>query len=111
MSALDGLQQQTENLALGLEDAERYTPPPEPKSLEFSLRNYGLSRADYNRMLEKQHGRCATCEEEKTLFIDHDHKTGVVRGLLCQDCNCALGFAKDDVVTLTRLIAYLEKRI
>lgn len=111
MSIFEDLQKLNDSLDAGIADAERYSAPEEPKVLRSSLRNYGLTRIEYNAMLEKQHGRCAACEEEKPLHIDHDHETGEVRGLLCQECNCALGFVKDDVITLTRLIAYLEKRI
>lgn len=51
----------------------------------------------YNELFEKQKGCCAICgkhqsELEKTLHVDHDHKTGKVRGLLCQRCNQALGY-------------------
>lgn len=63
---------------------------------------FGLELSDYEAMLEEQGGRCAICREPerrlnrrgapKALSIDHDHETGEVRGLLCQDCNHALGW-------------------
>ena len=63
-------------------------------------------------MFEKQGGQCLGCgkyqhELNRALDVDHDHKTGRIRGLLCMSCNRALGYAKDNVATLKRLIAYL----
>jgi len=70
--------------------------------------------ADYDRMLKRQQGRCAGCggrPRKKRLAIDHDHKTGKVRGLLCSTCNHdLLGVAErlaDPVGTLRRLADYL----
>lgn len=55
---------------------------------------YGITLDDYNSVLEAQNGRCAICGElpSNHLCIDHDHKTGKVRGLLCISCNVALGW-------------------
>jgi hypothetical protein len=56
---------------------------------------YGLERHEYESLLKKQGGLCAICGGEnngKHLVVDHDHKTGKVRGLLCGGCNHALGF-------------------
>ena len=75
---------------------------------------YGLTLDDYNNLLLKQNGRCAGCNElpdgsyNKSLCVDHDHATGVVRGLLCQDCNSSLGHVKDSITTLKNLITYLN---
>lgn len=59
------------------------------------LGNYGLTLADYDKMFEKQNGVCAVCKQiditGKRLAVDHNHKTGKVRGLLCQKCNIRLG--------------------
>lgn len=78
---------------------------------------YGLSAADYEALLVKQEGRCAGCGRGETrmwkgkvrsLCIDHCHTTGLIRGLLCDDCNGILSRAKDSPATLRRLAAYLE---
>lgn len=54
---------------------------------------YRLRKEDYEALLEKQNSRCAICQIEKSrLHIDHDHKTGKVRGLLCQRCNISIGW-------------------
>ena len=78
-------------------------------------RAYGLDFKDYERMLEEQNGVCAICispppNNRKTrLAIDHCHKTGKVRGLLCDKCNRSIGLLKDDVSVLKSAIKYLTK--
>lgn len=60
-------------------------------SRKSDLKQYGLTLDSYTEMLQKQDSRCAICKEQKTLVIDHCHKTGKVRGLLCIGCNTGLG--------------------
>lgn len=75
-------------------------------------RLYGLSREDYDSMLAAQGNACAICEKAfngKRLFVDHDHVTGRVRGLLCCRCNFMLGYAKDNIKTLRAAIHYLKR--
>ena len=79
-----------------------------------NLRRYNMSVADYNAMFQKQEGRCAICLKHQSeiklrLYVDHDHETGKVRGLLCKPCNSVLGFACDETGTLQRAISYLEE--
>lgn len=69
---------------------------------------YGLSRSDMTIMHEAQEGRCRICEEPKELCVDHDHETGAVRGLLCHQCNRALGGFRDSIEILRSAILYLE---
>jgi hypothetical protein len=59
---------------------------------------YGLSKEDYRRLLAAQNGLCAVCDEkpERRLCVDHCHATGEVRGLLCGNCNTAIGLLADD---------------
>ena len=81
---------------------------------EGLLKRYGLSLADYDRLLEQQAGGCAICggvtmwRGEGRLSVDHDHETGEVRGLLCSPCNTGLGHFHDDAERLRRAIIYLE---
>ena len=78
------------------------------------LRDYGIGIEEYKTIKTQQKGRCWICQVEekdltKSLHIDHDHKSGKVRGLLCSCCNTGLGFFKDEPVLLERAIDYLRK--
>lgn len=75
------------------------------------LSRYGLTVQQYVDMLTEQGGLCAICRQEsdKVLCVDHDHATGVVRGILCRECNLALGNLKDDPVVVTAAAAYLVR--
>lgn len=80
-------------------------------SKEYNLKqNFNLTLEDYNTLLQKQNNVCAICGKtcSKSLAVDHDHKTGKVRGLLCNNCNRALGHFKDSVENLTNAINYLK---
>jgi hypothetical protein len=75
---------------------------------------YHIDLTQYNELFAKQNGLCAGCYRHPTqlkrnLFIDHDHKTGKVRGLLCITCNTTLGKLLDDATILRRLADYLER--
>lgn len=75
------------------------------------LQRYGVNSSELQEMLVRQNFSCYGCLaplDEKTANIDHNHKTGEVRGLLCRMCNWALGQVKDNPTTLRRLMAYLE---
>lgn len=72
---------------------------------------YGITEADYQRLFKEQDGRCAIClrEQSDDLCVDHNHKTDVVRQLLCKQCNLMLGNSGDSVEILLRGITYLRK--
>lgn len=73
-------------------------------------REYGLSLEKYDELLSQQGGRCAICKHPpsgRTLSVDHDHSTGKVRGLLCNQCNSALGFFNDNEDRLAAALTYL----
>ena len=73
-------------------------------------RRYNISTEVYDHMYSKQNGCCNICRKNFTqLCVDHCHKTGNVRGLLCQTCNKGLGLLMDDVSYLTNAIAYLNE--
>ena len=72
---------------------------------------YGISLEEYNQLYAMQNGLCKICEQQKDLHVDHDHKTGVVRGLLCTDCNKGLGLMRDDIIILSNAIKYLSAGI
>ncbi len=76
-------------------------------------KNYGLTLEVYSEMLASQSGRCASCGDPPghyKLAVDHCHKTGRVRGLLCSRCNTALGQLKEDFNRIERLANYLKER-
>ena len=79
--------------------------------------HYGITQKQYDAMLVSQGGRCKICRSEGrntrraqrfALHVDHDHKSGHVRGLLCHRCNTILGNAGDDVDILLQAIQYLQ---
>lgn len=73
------------------------------------LANYNFTLEEYNRMYEKQEGKCAICGiNYPVLCVDHHHSTGKVRGLLCRKCNLLLGNANDDMLILSKAIEYLR---
>jgi Recombination endonuclease VII len=73
------------------------------------LKRYGISPAEYDALLAKQNGACAICRRhvKGRLCVDHCHVIGMVRGLLCKECNGALGYLKDDQASLVAALAYL----
>ena len=75
---------------------------------------YGISLEHYNEMRKQQLFSCLICSTHedalpRSLYVDHCHTTGRVRGLLCRDCNFLLGLAKDNKETLDKAIKYLNK--
>jgi hypothetical protein len=82
----------------------------------------GVDATRYQEMLREQNGVCAICHQpekhrdgqsgkQKDLAIDHDHKTGAVRALLCSACNTALGLYNDDAALLDAAKAYLQSHL
>lgn len=74
----------------------------------YSQRTYGVSEQMLADVRQIQGGVCAICEEREPEWIDHDHATGLVRGLLCKPCNWALGHLKDDPVIIRRALMYVQ---
>lgn len=82
-------------------------------------RDFGISLNEYNQMLTQQNNRCKICNKEETgkhqsgivrrLAVDHCHTTGKIRGLLCTNCNQALGKFKDSEELLLNAINYLKE--
>lgn len=78
------------------------------------LRQYNISLEEYEFALQQQNFSCLACKthqsncKRKTLMIDHCHTTGKFRGLLCHNCNVALGMVKENVDILLNLIKYLK---
>lgn len=103
------------NTAKRKEFVSRYIKLNKTRRRNNTLRYmYNLSIEDYEQMLFRQNGKCAICgkvEERKSspfLCVDHCHKTGKIRGLLCHRCNSAIGKLNDDPELLRKAIVYLE---
>ncbi len=97
-------------------ESERRLASPEA-FLDYGYKKkYGITFDEYEEMLLQQGGVCAICEKPETIYlreklarmaVDHDHKTGAVRGLLCRQCNNGLGCFKDDTDIISKAIDYL----
>lgn len=75
------------------------------------IKRYGIDINGYNKLYQKQGGRCAICfKEYDKLDIDHCHFTNRIRGLLCGSCNRALGLMKDNSEFLLKAIDYLNTK-
>lgn len=77
-------------------------------------RKYGLTEKDWNDMFSSQEGRCAICRThqqdlKEPLYVDHDHATGKVRGLLCGTCNTGIGMLKDSIEILEQAVSYIKE--
>jgi len=76
---------------------------------------YGLTIEDFNNLLKKQDYKCAICGEPLDLssrfkvHIEHNHKTGKVRGIVCNKCNQGLGGFRDNIEYLQKAIEYLKR--
>lgn len=81
-------------------------------------RDYNITLTEYNNLLKKQDYTCAICRQVEirkidnklvVLSVDHNHKTGKIRGLLCSNCNNGLGRFRDNINTLQNAIEYLKR--
>jgi len=75
--------------------------------------NFNITQVQYDLLLEKQNGVCAICgktpnENNQLLSVDHNHETSKVRGLLCSNCNTAIGMLKDNSKLLRKASNYLD---
>ncbi len=77
-------------------------------------RAYGIDSSEWQRLFELQKGCCVSCERHqssmlKSLHVDHCHKSGKVRALLCDRCNRALGIMDEDAVSIRKLAEYANE--
>ena len=81
---------------------------------KYLKRHYNLTLEEYYTKLKEQNHKCAICgidevDLERSLCVDHDHTTNVVRELLCSACNCGIGMFKENIDYLKKAITYLNK--
>ena len=96
---------------------KKYRVTPEGRQRERRARlkyHYGISPEEYEELSALQDHLCEICRCEqghrrKELYVDHDHKTGAIRGLLCHNCNSILGLAYELPELLRQAADYLEK--
>ena len=86
-------------------------------SERYLMRNYKVTLEQYELIYTRAEGRCQICGEvgfkmkethQVLLCLDHDHNTGKARGLLCHNCNRALGLFKDSKINIQNALKYLE---
>jgi hypothetical protein len=70
---------------------------------------FGIGAAEVDAMIAAQGGLCGLCRQKPAVHVDHDHKTGKVRAILCEPCNGGLGQFRDDPQTIRNAIEYLKK--
>lgn len=88
---------------------------PEVKRAGHLKHKYNMTLEEYNSKLNSQNGCCAICgannpqnNQHKHLYVDHNHTTGKVRGLLCHPCNTTIGASLEDLERLSKAIEYLK---
>jgi len=92
-------------------DRARNRANPNVKRNSRMKRTYGITLLDFEELKKQQKQMCAVCGKpflKTTPHIDHDHKTGVVRGLLCSHCNIGIGNLMDNPRILENAITYLK---
>jgi len=102
------------NKSLTTEYKKRYRDLNRKEIRDYGLRyRYGINSEQFDKIFESQGRLCAICGSDKSdsrnFVVDHNHKTGNIRGILCSYCNRGLGIFKDDVDIMTRAILYLKK--
>ena len=93
---------------------KEYYKATRDKRLEYRRKYlYGVDEEVYQVLLKQSGGVCEICKEEcvsgRALAVDHCHNSQEVRGLLCTNCNTALGSFKDDIDLMKKAIEYLER--
>ena len=89
----------------------RYAANPPKHRAKNRLYLYGMTPDEYREQVIGQTGRCLICLRvpDHNLHVDHDHQTGKIRGLLCNQCNRGMGLLRDDPKVAHSAAAYLER--
>lgn len=115
-SKLDGLNYQCKKCQKENKQTIAYKRVSKKYNQRYNMKyKYGITIDEYNQLLKEQNECCAICNKHKNefkraLYVDHDHRSGVVRGLLCNNCNLMIGHSKDNNYTLSNAIIYLAKK-
>jgi hypothetical protein len=100
-----------------LEKRRQYNAKTKHHAQEYQLKKkFGIDANQYDKLLLSQNGKCAICETPKCRYnrrfaVDHDHNTGQIRGLLCGQCNTAIGLLQSDSnpAVIEKAVTYLRK--
>lgn len=88
-----------------------WTDAREQQRQKTLRKKYGITQEIWNAIYDQQEGCCAICgRDDRDLVVDHNHGDGVVRGLLCSNCNTGLGFFGDDPDVVESAWTYLMER-
>lgn len=95
-------------------NSEKYNDNKDAVRNDRLKRKFGITLKEYNEKLISQEEKCAICgkvveDNGKALAVDHNHNTGEVRGLLCNNCNAAVGFVGENIDIAKKMIKYLER--
>jgi hypothetical protein len=101
---------------------KKYTKLTDQKKRErHILRYYGMKWGEYKRLYDEQNGKCPICDiplqflngkkgqRRDSTHVDHCHKTGQIRNLLCNQCNLALGYFADNIIVMEKATKYLKR--
>lgn len=101
----------TDNLEKARETCRVYSA----KNPRGHLRGYGLSPKTFDEIAALQGGKCALCDTQlttdKRTHVDHDHKTGRIRGFLCRNCNMGLGCFRDSIEAMEQAVSYVRRGV
>lgn len=101
----------SKNISSVKANSKKYYKKNKQKYLLYSRKNkiksYGLTQKEYEKIMSEQK-ECSVCGNECKLYIDHNHKTKKFRGLLCFNCNVAIGHFRDSIEIMKNAIKYLE---
>jgi len=96
-----------------IKNLARYKKNPSKQNQRIYKNTYGVKHHQKQALLIKQNGCCAICEkpleEGRKTHQDHCHKTGILRGVLCNNCNVGLGHFKDSVKNLLSALRYIKR--
>jgi len=95
-----------------IRDTKRPSRTSKARSDQYIKWRFDLDPIEYAKMLAAQNGKCEICREEcsvrNRLAVDHCHRTGKIRALLCHNCNVTLGLVKEDPFILICMIQYIR---
>ena len=102
-----------ENRDIIIADRKKYRKEnPVAMKRQALKKSYGITYEDWQLIWESQDGKCAICGKSfikpSDAYVDHDHKTNKIRGLLCNRCNLGIGYFNDDIEVFMNVIKYLD---